>query len=80
MGLIKLLVLIAVVFAALTLWRQFQAKRDSRRSATAKAKAAMPKPMVRCSQCRIHLPEDQAVRANQHWYCCAEHRDANSND
>ncbi|MFT6429638.1 MAG: hypothetical protein ACJAXR_000351 [Halopseudomonas sp.] len=76
MGLIKLLVFIAVVFAALTLWRRLQSKRNNRRSSA----ATTSKPMVRCSQCQVHLPEDRAVRDNQRWYCCAEHRDADHHD
>jgi uncharacterized protein len=76
-GLIKLLVFIAVVFAALTLWRRLQRNRGSRRST---GSMTTPKPMVRCSQCQVHLPEDLALRDNQRWYCCAEHRDADHHD
>lgn len=29
--------------------------------------------MVQCAHCRLHLPQDQAVRAHGQWYCGAEH-------
>ncbi|SHF64866.1 uncharacterized protein SAMN02745148_03189 [Modicisalibacter ilicicola DSM 19980] len=31
--------------------------------------------MVRCSQCRVHLPEDEALRQGDRWFCSHEHRD-----
>lgn len=74
MGLIKLLVLAVVVFAGLTLWRRLQAKRSSRNNTSSGANT--PETMVRCQQCRIHIPQNRALRSDRHWYCCVEHRDA----
>ncbi|MGC3874144.1 PP0621 family protein [Halomonas sp. GXIMD04776] len=31
--------------------------------------------MVRCSYCRVHLPEDEALRRGDQWFCSHEHRD-----
>ncbi|WP_373187458.1 PP0621 family protein [Halopseudomonas sp.] len=78
MGLIKLLVLAVVVFAGLSLWRRLQAKRSGRSNAAATDNA--PRAMVRCQQCRVHIPENKALRSDQYWYCCAEHRDADGHD
>jgi len=35
-----------------------------------------PALMVRCAQCQLHLPQDQALRAVDRWYCCDAHRAA----
>ena len=36
--------------------------------------------MVRCNQCGMYLPEEEALRSGEHWYCSREHRDADSHD
>lgn len=36
--------------------------------------------MVACAHCALHVPEAQAVRADDKWYCCEEHRRAADGD
>lgn len=31
--------------------------------------------MVRCAHCGVYLPEDEAIRSGDRFYCSAEHRD-----
>lgn len=78
MGLIKLLVLAVVVFAGVTLWRRLQAQRGRRDRFTTDRKT--PESMVRCHKCNVHIPENKALRSDQDWYCCSEHRDAGRHD
>ncbi len=67
----KLLVLLLVVLAAVWLW-----KRGRRLSPPA------PPPrgerpaltMVRCHQCGMHVPTNEAVTGSQGSYCSAAHR------
>ena len=33
-------------------------------------------PMVRCAECGVHLPKQEALLAGAKWYCCAAHRRA----
>lgn len=76
MGLIKLIILALLAWFALRLWRGLQQQQvQQRRQHSARAQQE-PSLMVRCAQCQIHLPQDSALRADDHWYCCAEHRDA----
>jgi hypothetical protein len=28
----------------------------------------------------VHIPQNKALRSNQDWYCCDEHRDADHDD
>jgi hypothetical protein len=32
--------------------------------------------MLRCEYCNVHFPESEAVNAEKHVFCCAEHRAA----
>ncbi len=74
MGLIKLLILVALVLAALAFWRRLKRWQASR-AGTAPTPGA-PEPMVRCAQCNVHLPRNLAVRDQaERWFCCPEHRD-----
>jgi uncharacterized protein len=34
--------------------------------------------MVRCVHCGVHLPKGESILAGGKYFCCAEHRDANS--
>lgn len=78
MGLIKLIILVALVIGAVMLWRRFKAwQLSSQQGAT---RSAQPALMVRCAECQLHLPKDQALQAGNQWYCCAAHRDAGPHD
>ncbi|POB05120.1 PP0621 family protein [Halopseudomonas oceani] len=77
MGLIKLIILAALVWAALRFWRALQQQRTPQHSSQQPQTDAPV--MVRCAQCQVHLPQSRALRAGDQWYCCAEHRDEHGN-
>lgn len=31
--------------------------------------------MVRCRWCDVHVPESEALRDHEQWFCCSAHRD-----
>jgi uncharacterized protein len=31
--------------------------------------------MVRCALCGLHIPESEALKRREQYFCCAEHRD-----
>jgi uncharacterized protein len=74
---IKLLVLIAVVFAVI--WFLRGARRQGQRGPRAAATGSPPAPpapqdMVECPVCRVHLPRADALPGpDGQLYCCAEH-------
>lgn len=35
--------------------------------------------MVRCEECGLHVPQEQALIKDGKYYCCEEHRDAVDN-
>ncbi|HHJ16431.1 MAG TPA: hypothetical protein ENJ80_07010 [Gammaproteobacteria bacterium] len=31
--------------------------------------------MVRCARCGMFVPRDEAIKDNERYYCCSQHRD-----
>lgn len=71
MGLFRLLFLVALLFAAVWLWRRYISA--PKRSQKKTPKAEKPALMVRCEQCGVHVPQTQALPHQQRWYCCTSH-------
>lgn len=71
MGLIKLFILLVLAYIAFVFWRQFKAAQAEKH----RTPPQQPPKMVRCAQCQLHLPEHLALRQDDKWYCCSEHRD-----
>ncbi|MEJ7687487.1 MAG: PP0621 family protein [Variovorax sp.] len=74
----KYLLVFAVLFVAIWLWRK--SRRDEMRSrpparpATPAVEA--PQDMLRCAHCGLHLPAADAIAGPNGIYCCAAHRQA----
>ncbi|MCX4217873.1 MULTISPECIES: PP0621 family protein [Pseudomonas] len=66
---LRLLFWIALIAAAVWLWRKFNAPASSARSPREQDAA----PMVRCAHCGVHLPRDRALNLQQQWYCSQAH-------
>ncbi|KRW62829.1 PP0621 family protein [Pseudomonas sp. TTU2014-080ASC] len=67
----RLLFWIAVIFAAFWLWRRFN--RPAVSKAQEKPSEANPQPMVRCEQCGIHVPRQNALSKDSQWFCSQAH-------
>jgi uncharacterized protein len=65
----KLLLLILAIAAA---WWLVRGSR--RRDAARDVGEAAPEQMVNCSHCGLYLPQSEAIREGNKFYCCAEHR------
>jgi uncharacterized protein len=75
----KFLLVFAVVFVAIWIWRKN--RRDELRERRppprpAPPAVAAPQAMVRCAHCGLHLPAADAVRGSDGVYCSAAHRQA----
>lgn len=66
----RLLFWIALFVLAWWLWRK--ATRPAKPAAKAKADDQAT-PMVRCSQCGIHVPQSHALQDERNWYCSRAH-------
>lgn len=65
---LRLLFWIAVIAAAVWLWRKFKSPATKPRAG--EPNAAL---MVRCAHCGVHLPQDRALSSGQQWYCTQAH-------
>lgn len=60
-------------------WLVVKKKRDQEKALEPKSappSQLKPKRMVSCSDCDLHLPEDDAIAWDGRYYCCADHRDS----
>ncbi|MDH0896109.1 MULTISPECIES: PP0621 family protein [unclassified Pseudomonas] len=65
----RLLFWIALIAAAVWLWRRF--KRPARPAARPREEQASP--MVRCARCGVHVPREKALPQGENWYCSQAH-------
>lgn len=65
----KFLLLLLVIVAAWWLAKGFR-----RKNAAKDAPEAAPEQMVNCSHCGLYLPQHEAIREGDRFFCCAEHR------
>jgi len=65
----KLLLLILAIAAA---WWLVRGSR--RKDAARDAAEAAPEQMVNCSHCGLYLPQSEAIREGDRFFCCVEHR------
>lgn len=70
MGLFRLLFWVAIIIAAIWVWRRY-ISQPKRPRAQAREDAAAP--MVRCAHCGVHVPKTQALSLEQNWYCSQAH-------
>lgn len=67
----RLLFLAALIGVFIWYWRRFKSRL---KNVPARQPAEAPLSMVRCAHCQLHLPQQQAIEADGHWYCCEAHR------
>jgi len=65
----KYLLLLLVIVAAWWLAKGFR-----RKNAAKDAPEAAPEQMVNCGHCGLYLPQSEAIREGDRFFCCAEHR------
>lgn len=70
MNIMRFLLLVIAIFIGFMIVKHFMA---SRRVQT-KKKLPESTPMVRCEQCGVHLPRQDAISADGKYYCNDEHR------
>lgn len=68
MGLFRLLFWIILIAAAFWLWRSLTNKPKTTHQPQQNAL-----PMVRCAECGLHLPREQALQDHDQWYCSQAH-------
>lgn len=67
----KILLLIAIGFVVLALFRAYQRSLGPPR---APAQENTVEDMVKCAQCGVNLPRSEAIYSAGHFFCTPEHR------
>jgi uncharacterized protein len=70
-GLIKILLLIAIGFVVLGLFRAYQ--RSLNKPSTPERERTV-EDMVKCAHCGVNLPRSEAIYSGGEFYCTPEHR------
>lgn len=68
--------LIRLVLVVLAVWIVIVLIRNARRSKQVNDRRPSEKVenMVSCAHCGVHLPEKDAIRDGERFFCCKEHR------
>lgn len=69
MGLRYLLLAVVLWLLFYTLRRYIRRRRDNKPAKP----ASHSMDMVACHHCGVHLPQDEAIYKDDHYYCCKEH-------
>ncbi|MDH5190204.1 MAG: PP0621 family protein [Gammaproteobacteria bacterium] len=69
MGLFRLILLGLVIWLLFRLYQRFIKGRSSQQQKTHQIEDNM----VRCKHCGIHVPEKEALKKNNHYYCSQAH-------
>ncbi|MDN6323030.1 MAG: PP0621 family protein [Halomonas sp.] len=72
---IRLIIFAVIFYAGLKLYgiyRQRKLEHDEKSKTINRHEGGK---MVRCRWCDVHVPEDEALRDQQQWFCSSAHRD-----
>jgi uncharacterized protein len=69
----RYLFLLLLIVVGIYLWRRML--RDGSGPAEPRSEGKVAN-MVRCAHCGTYLPEDEAIRSGERYFCSNEHRDA----
>lgn len=73
MPLLRILLIVVAVWLIVTIIKRLYFSSNNKLH----KKPPTPKveQMVRCHKCSLHLPKSEAIKHNDRYYCCEEHRD-----
>jgi hypothetical protein len=71
--LMRLLILLAAVILLILAFRSLLPRPREKKT---RGQGQLPEQMVACSKCRLYLPESEALRADENFFCNREHHRA----
>ena len=73
---IRLIIFAVLFFAGLKLYRMYREwKLDREELLDHETDSSDANQIVRCTYCKVHLPESDALRERGEWFCSSAHRD-----
>ena len=74
MNLIRIIVIALIIYLLIQIFKRWQANKKPSIKATKETK------MVKCKQCKLHIPENEAIKKGENFFCSQEHLDENKKD
>ncbi len=74
MGLIRLVVILVIVWLVYSLTRRWLATLDQKKNAKKQAGSSRIETMVSCAHCGLHIPQQEAIQAQDKYYCSDKHK------
>lgn len=71
---IRLIIFGLLFYVGLKLYGMYRERRLSQHQDSVEARHQGDQ-MVRCRWCDVHVPEDEALRDSEQWFCSSAHRD-----
>ena len=73
MNLFRILVIVAIVWLSYRIYQNWKAKVSASSQQKPKSNSDI-KNMVQCAKCGVHIPEHEAVKSSNEFYCCESHK------
>ncbi|WP_028299650.1 PP0621 family protein [Oceanospirillum beijerinckii] len=70
----RLIIFAALVWVGIRLLKAYNRKKLEYQQKHVKDKKEQSEQMVQCRFCSLHLPQKDAVKHEQLWFCCHEHK------
>jgi len=77
MFIFRLIIFAAIVWAGIRLLKIYNQKKleAQHKDDTVRKTSSDSEQMVQCRYCNLHLPQNDAIKHENLWFCCHEHRD-----
>lgn len=77
MFIFRLIIFAAIVWAGIRLLKIYNQKKleAQHKDDTVRKTPSDSEQMVQCRYCNLHLPQNDAIKHENLWFCCHEHRD-----
>ncbi|MCA1772199.1 MAG: hypothetical protein LC677_06090 [Halomonas sp.] len=72
---IRILIFAVLFYAGLKLFSMYRQWKHERLTQQQQDQQHDGGHMVRCRWCEVHLPEEEALREAEQWFCSSAHRD-----
>lgn len=72
---IRIIIFAVLFLAGLKLYRMYREWKLDRDKLIEGDQHQEEAKMVRCTWCKVHVPETEALREKGEWFCCSAHRD-----
>ena len=70
MGLIRLIIIVIIGWLLFRLYRRWQQRLENKQTGAGEKIDTM----VKCAECGVHLPKQNALENNGQFFCCEEHK------